>query len=314
MKNMNFKMSKEDLKLALVDTTSWIGTEAPGFYEKAFFESTAIVNFTKWLNIKSKTRIAKLDATSVMQDDDDDFGATDLNLSQKEINVAAKKINFEVAISTLEQNYLSKSLMPGSNKVVAPADFMNYVLEFSAKLAGQDIEKLTWSASDSEGLIYKALHDTSDGTTSGTTNLASKIANTTVTSSNVLAEIAKVYNAIPAAVLGKEDLVIFVSSNVMKAYKIAFGTSALSNGGFAALVTETNYLGIKLIEAKGMAVNTMFAAQLSNLGFGTDLEEDYKGIQIVDLWSSLGIPKIRFVARFKFSVDYVQPSEVVLYV
>lgn len=310
----NFKMTKDQLKLALVDSTVWDGEFASGFYQKAFFESTAISNFTKWLNIKGKERIAKIDAASVIQDDDDTFGATDINLSQKQITVQGKKINFEVAISTLEQDFISKSLQPGANTVATPAEFMNSMLDFAGKLAAQDIEKLTWSSSDSEGLVYKALHDTSDGTTSGTTNLGGKVTGTTVTSSNVFTELGKVFAAIPAQVMGKDDLVIFVSSNVMKAYKQAFGTSALSNGGFASTLGEYNYLGVKLIEAKGMSANTMFAATLSNLGFGTDLEEDYKGIMIVNLWETQGVPKIRFVARFKFSVDYVQSSEVVLYV
>lgn len=302
----NFKLNKEELKLALVDSTSgtlWTGVDAPGFYSKVFFESTALADFTKWLNIKSKAKIAKLDAASVIQDDDDAFGATDLSLSQKQIEVGAKKINLEVAISTLEQNFISQSLMPGSNNVASTGDFLNYVVDFAGKLAAQDIEKLTWSSSDTEGLVYKASADT------GTT----KVTATTVTSSNVLAELAKVYAAIPAAIMGKEDLRIYVASNVMKAYKQAFGTAALTNGGFANLLGEYNYLGVILVEAKGLGDNKMVAACKSNLGFSTDLEEDYKGIQIINLWETQGIPKLRFVARFKFAVDYVISSEVVLY-
>src|ERR1017187_7082070 len=146
-----FKLTQDELKLAINDTTSstlWTGIDAPGFYSKVLFESTAIADFTKILDAKSKVKIAKIDASSIIQEDDDTFSSSTVNLSQKQITVDGKKINLELPIATLEQSFISTSLMPGSNTMATTGDFLNYVMDYSARLAAQDIEVLTWSSSN----------------------------------------------------------------------------------------------------------------------------------------------------------------------
>ena len=49
------------------------------------------------------------------------------------------------------------------------------------------------------------------------------VTGTSVDSSNVIAEMGKVVDAIPSAIYGKEDLKLYVSKNVMKAYVRALG-------------------------------------------------------------------------------------------
>lgn len=298
-----FKLNTEELKLALNNGSSalWTGIDAPGFYSKAFFESTAVKDFTKILDAKSKVKLAKLDAASIIQDDSDSFSATDLTLNQKQVTVADKKINLELPIRSLEQSFISTSLMPGSNSMATTGDFINYTVDFAGKLAAQDIEKITWSTST--GLVYQATGDT------GTT----KVSATTVTSSNVIAELTKVYNAIPASILHKQDLVIYVSSSIYKAYRVAFSTAALSSGVFNGDLGELSFMGITVREAQGLGTNSMFAGCLSNLYFVTDLVEDYKNIMIIDYYQTSGNPVIRFASRFKFAVSYVIAEEVVVY-
>lgn len=303
----NFKLNAQEVKMALADSTSstlWTGVDLDGFYSKLFFESTAIQNFKKFLNIKSKAKIAKMDAASIIQDDGDTFSSSNATVSQKQIEVAPKRINLTMPISVLEQGFISTQLQAGSQTAsFSTGDFLNYVVDFAGRLGGQDIEKLTWSASDSEGLLYKIAADTA----------TTRVTATTVTSSNVLAEIGKVYSAASPNVLGRPDAVIYVASNVMKAYKIAFGTSALSNGGFATLLGEYNYLGIKIVEAKGMADNRMVLSYNDNLAFSTDLEDDYKNVNVLDMTQTTGDAQLRVVARFKVAFDYIISEEVVAY-
>ena len=306
MEIKTFKLNTEELKLALNNGSSalWTGIDAPGFYSKTFFESTAIKDFTKILDAKDKVKLAKLDADSIIQDDSDSFSATDLTLNQKQVTVAGKKVNLELPIRSLEQSFISTSLMPGSNSMATTGDFINYVVDFSAKLAAQDIEKLTWSTGSTQnGLIYQAKNDT------GTTIVTS----TTVTSSNVIAEMTKIYNAIPASILHKPDLVIYVSSSIYKAYRVAFSTAALSSGVYNGDLAELSFMGVKVKEAQGMGTNNAFAACLSNLYFVTDLVEDYKNLMVIDYFQTSGNPVIRVVSRFKFAVSYVIPQEVVVY-
>ncbi len=50
-----------------------------------------------------------------------------------------------------------------------------------------------------------------------------KIAGTSVTASNVVAELGSIIDALPAALYGKEDLYLYVSSNIYRAYVRALG-------------------------------------------------------------------------------------------
>ena len=302
-----FKLTQDELKLAINDTTSstlWTGIDAPGFYSKVLFESTAIADFTKILDAKSKVKIAKIDASSIIQEDDDTFSSSTVNLSQKQITVDGKKINLELPIATLEQSFISTSLMPGSNTMATTGDFLNYVMDYSARLAAQDIEVLTWSSSNSQGLMYKASADSA----------TIRVTGTTVTAGNVIAELTKVYNAILPQLLVKPDLRIYVGGSIYKAYRIAFSTAVLSSGVYNGDLSDVSFMGIKLVPSLGIGANQMFVGQLANLFYTTDLVEDYKNLNIVDLWNSIGVPSIRLVARFKFAVDYAKSEEVVYYI
>lgn len=303
----NFKLNQQEVKMALSDTTSstlWTGVDLDGFYSKLFFESTAIQNFKKFLNVKSKAKIAKMDATSIIQDDGDTFSSSNATVSQKSIEVGPKRINLTLPISVLEQGFISTQLQPGSQTAnFSTGDFLNYVVDFAGRLGGQDIEKLTWSSSDSEGLFYKMNADAN----------VVRVTGTTITTANVFTEIGKVYSGASANVLGRQDATIYLASNVMKAYKMAFGTTALSNGGFATLIGEYNYLGVKIVEAKGMADNRMVLSYNDNLAFSTDLEDDYKNVSVIDMTQTTGDAQLRVVARFKVAFDYITSEEVVAY-
>ena len=60
------------------------------------------------------------------------------------------------------------------------------------------------------------------------------VTGTTVTAANVIAEMGKIVDAIPSALYGKEDMFIYVSQNIARAYVRAlggFGASGLGAAG-----------------------------------------------------------------------------------
>jgi hypothetical protein len=83
----------------------------------------------------------------------------------------------------------------------------------------------------------------------------------------------RVVDVIPAALYGTEDLRIFVSQNVAKAYVRALGgfsVAATSNNGVQGLGTqwyngqELTFDGVPVFVANGLPANTMVATQISN--------------------------------------------------
>jgi hypothetical protein len=147
------------------------------------------------------------------------------------------------------------------------------------------------------------------------------VVGTTVTSSNVITELGKVVDAIPAAIYGKEDLFIYVPQNVYRAYVRAlggFGASGLGANGFEGrgnnqILGDLAFDGVKLFLAEGLPSNEMVAAQSSNLFFGTSLMSDWNEVKVLDMADLDGSQNVRFVMRFTANVNYAYGSEVVYY-
>ena len=147
------------------------------------------------------------------------------------------------------------------------------------------------------------------------------VVGTTVTAANVLAELGKVVDAIPAVLYGKEDLSIYVSQNVYRAYVRALG--GFQSGGQGAngydgkgnnqTIGDVYFDGVKIFVANGLANNYMMAAQKSNLFFATGLLNDQNEVKVIDMADIDGSQNVRVVMRMTGSVNYGIGSEIVLY-
>jgi hypothetical protein len=307
-------MNNKNFKLAFTDNTVFAGIDAEGFYSAALLTGKSSATFKLIPNVKSKIKLAKLDLGNILQDADCTFSATGEGaLSQKSFEVEPIKINLSYCKRTFETNYLSELMRPGSNSnEVMPATIENYLLAQVAKQTSNDLEKITWSGDTAsatyplmraDGLIKKFL---ADGTV---IDVATPVA---LTSANIVAQIGRTYDAIPATIISKEDLVIYVGTAAWKLYKQALA-NASAETNFMQNYAELFYLGVPVLEAPGLAVNRMVACQKSNLVLLTDLVSDFEEVQVLPQGNVTGEPTVRMVGEFKFGVDYIYGSEIVLY-
>ena len=132
----------------------------------------------------------------------------------------------------------------------------------------------------------------------------------------------KVVDAIPTSVYGKEDLYIYVASNVARAYIRAlggFGAQGLGGSGVNNEGTtwfngaDLAFDGVKLFVCSGMSDNTMIAAQKSNLYFGTGLLSDHNEVKLIDMADLDGSQNVRVVMRFTSGVQFGIGADIVLY-
>ena len=129
----------------------------------------------------------------------------------------------------------------------------------------------------------------------------------------------KVADVIPTAVYGKEDLRLYVSSNVARAYTRALGGfTGTGNAGFESrgtnqILGDLYFDGIQIVVSKGMADNTMIAAEKSNLFFGTGLLNDANEVRMIDMAETDGSQHVRVVMRFTAGVQYGEITDIVLY-
>ncbi len=133
-----------------------------------------------------------------------------------------------------------------------------------------------------------------------------------VNAGNVIAELGKIVDACPAALYGKEDLTLYVSNNIFRAYVRALGGFAAAgvgangydNKGTNQVLGELYFDGVKIFLANGLASNTALLAQKSNLYFATGLLNDMNEVKVIDLADVDGSQNVRVVMRFTADAKY----------
>ena len=132
-------------------------------------------------------------------------------------------------------------------------------------------------------------------------NLPASAASGSVTADNVLAKLEALVTATPDTVYGKEDHVIYVPTNVVKAYQTALGGQGTINGYLnqgAVGEKPLDFQGIPLLHSPGMTSSYLVSAQKSNLHFGTGLMSDYNRVQVLDMENLDGSQNFRVIVRY----------------
>jgi len=135
---------------------------------------------------------------------------------------------------------------------------------------------------------------------------------TTITASNVVAEMQKVTNAVPIALRRKNDLVFAISPDVAQFYNNALITAGINNG--LGGQGQDLYLGMYKLEIiNGLPANTMTIYQKKNLYFGTGLLSDHNEVRIKDMDETDLSGTVRYKMVYTAGVQYVRGNEIVLY-
>jgi hypothetical protein len=197
--------------------------------------------------------------------------------------------------------------------------FDNLPPSFEAYLASYVAEKV---AAQNEVAIWRGATGTG-GSFDGFATLialdadlpaAKEIAGTTVTASNVVAQLQLIVAQIPATIYGDPDTCIYVSQHIYRAYIQALGTlgyvDRYNNQTFGeGLVID----GVPLKMVQGLNDNTAIATRKSNLWFGTGLMSDRNMVKVIDTSETLGDENVRVVMRMTAGVQYGNISEIVTY-
>lgn len=301
--------------MGFVDNTTYTGKDTAGFYSKALLFGNTKENITIYPNVKNKIKVARLDLDNIVQADGCDFeDQNTTTLSQKTLEVCPMKINMQFCVDIFEANYLSEKLRAGSNtSEVMDKETENYLIDQVMKYVASFLEKLIWQG-DTAGSPADGPMTLCDGLLKGFDADGDIITqdSTTITVSNVIAELAKVYNKIPDTMYDTmQQLKWFIPINVAKLYKQAI--AAASAETYYVKDAELTFLGIPMVVAKGLPSNTMVVAAKENLWMGTDLISDFEDIQILNMKETTGEKKVRFIGGFKFGVNFGVSEEIVYY-
>jgi hypothetical protein len=136
---------------------------------------------------------------------------------------------------------------------------------------------------------------------------------TTLTKTNVRQAVDEIFLAIPAALLDKEDFVIFCGNDTFREYIVALREANLFHYSVDAANMETIIPGtnIKLIGVNGLnTLDYMVGICMSNMYLGTDMLNEQDKFE---LFYAKEADEMRFVVEFKLGVQVAFPDEVVFW-
>ena len=258
-------------------------------------------------NVKYKA-VMKVGAFSnLVRSADCDFDSTTsgLTLTEKVLSPTELQINLSICKRELKSDWEAAQMGFSAFDELPPL-FSDYVIARVAAEVAKATEVSIWQGSAGEGNF-----DGFETLLAADTDVVDVVAGT-VTTANVIAELQKIVDAIPSGVYGKEDLTIYISQNIAKAYvgaQAALGYRDLYHVG----QTEMNFQGIQLFATGGLADNTAVAAQKSNLFFGTGLLDDRNEVKVIDMADLDGSQNVRVVMRYTAGVQHGIGSDIVLY-
>ena len=299
--------------MALTDNTTFYGKDAEGFFKKVLTTGVAKNELSLIPNVKSKIKLAYSDLGNILQADDCSFSATgEGTLNQKTMEVCDLKVNLEYCATTFEANYLSLQLKAGSNNdEVMPASYADFVVNYVAEKVSSDLEKVMFQGNTATASYPYSLCDGLNKLLLADSDVVDVSATASLTSANVVTELNRVLDAVPAEVRQEANFKIFVSQQIAFAYKQA---QAVTQGGlFLVGDKELNYLGYRLIPTSGLSAKQMIAFNSDKVFFLTDLTSDWDEIIMIPQRNISGARTERFATALKFGVNYLYGNEIVFY-
>jgi len=303
-------------------TSTYAGEFAGKYISAALLSGSTIANggIEVLPNVKYKQVIQKVATDGIVKNATCDFDATStVTLTERIITPEEFQVNLQLCKKDFHNTWEAITMGYSAFDNLPPS-FADFLIAHVAAKVAEKTEQNIWkgataTAGEFDGLVTLA---TADATVIDVASPASG----GITAANVIAELGKVVDAIPATLYGKEDLYLYVSQSVARAYVRAlggFGASGLGANGTNSMGTQwwnngsLSFDGVKIFVANGMADDYVMAAQKSNLYFGTGLLSDQNEVQVIDLAGIDGSQNVRVVMRFSAAVQYGIGSEIVLY-
>jgi len=286
-------------------TTSNFAGKAAGFYISAALKQANSLDYLTMIeNIKYKSNIQKMAGSGVVADATCDFtGAGTLALTEKVLEPKNLQINLDLCKSTLLDSWEALQMRAGAG-APPPASFDDYVISYMGEIIAEATEESIWT-----GTAVAGKFNGFNGAVTGLllpgvdATVVQDAATAAYTAANIIANLQAAVAAIPTAVLGKEDLHIYMNQKTYRYYISAISTlgyvNAYNMNGDYSPVFE----GYKIAVCNGQIDNQVVIAQKSNMFFGTDLLSDATRITLMDMAALDGSDNMRLVARYSAGVQ-----------
>lgn len=290
--------------------TNFVGNVAGEYVGKMIKEANTISQnlVTILPNVVSTTFLRKVETAEGFVDYVCGFNPTG-SITLSEYPITPKKIKWESELckEDFRQLWTAQEMGFSAHNDTLPATEQAAILDQMGKVIARKVDVDIWNgvlATDGDlgGLIPQLVADAT----------VIDVVGTAITSANVEAELGKFVDAVPDEVIGALDLVLGVSTNVLRALKKVQGSFARSNGTFTN-PSEFDFNGYTLTEIKALPANTMVGYAKSNVTFVTGLLADHNEIRVKDMDESDLSGQIRMKVVLTGAIGYAYGAEIVLY-
>lgn len=274
--------------------------------------------------VKGPTALPTMDTDAVFATQSCTFDPSGTTTFSEVILTPGKiKVEEKICPKDLEAYFTAQALKAGSTyEDFGNADFQAaYLAKKNARIASQ-LETAIWqgdSGSATANLnkfngLQKIIAAGSpiDANVSGYTGVATI---TTITSSNVIAATEGIYKAIPAAVMAKGDVKIWVGYDWYRLLILAYRALNLFSYNPQDVNAQSFILpgtNVEIVPVNGLnGTGDAYAISLSNMAIGFDLEAEENNYK---MWYSVDNNDVRFRAEWKVGVAVGFTTECVKFV
>jgi hypothetical protein len=331
---------RQNLALPTFTQNTYAGEFAGEYIAAALLSAKTLDNklVTIKPNVKYKSVIQKLDVSGIVQDASCDFVTSgSVALSERILEPKELQVNLELCKQEFVDSWESLQLGFSAFDTI-PASFNDYLISYVAGQVAQATEIAIWQGTATNGSFPGFQSLLSASVAANTTVVSGSITVSTgvipafsgsstvvggqpisgsITSANVLAKMNDVVNSIPTAVYGKEDLLLYVGTQVGKAYQQALAGGAIGANGWNNQLNvgekPFNFNGIEIVLCPGLGDSKIVAAQKSNLFFGTGLLSDHNEVRVLDMANLDGSQNYRIIMRYTAGVQFGIGSDIVYY-
>ena len=328
-------MSNRKYNLADVDnslnnlTTTYSGEFAGKYISAALLSGKTLAEGSIEIkpNVAYKEVIKKVsDDASFIQNATCDFNldADVVSLTERILEPEEFQVNLQFCKKDFVQDWESIQMGYSAYRNTPPK-FTDFILGHVIAKVAEKTERNIWqgvngNAGEFDGftVLLGADGDVNDASADNSAG----VTQTAYNSTNVLDLLGNVVDALPSAVYGKEDVKIWVPTNVMQAYIRALGGFGASGLGAAGTNDQGSqwynmgnalaFEGIKIQHAPGMPSTNIVAGQTSNLYFGTGLLSDHNEVKLIDMSDIDGSQNFRIVMRYTAGIQYGIGGDLVL--
>jgi hypothetical protein len=302
-------------------TTTYAGEFSGKYIAAALLSAPTLEKggFTIHPNVKYKQVIQKVGTNDIIKNATCDFDATStVTLTERILQPEEFQVNLQLCKKDFHSTWQAAE-MGFSAFDVMPKSFVDFLIAHVSEKVAANMETTIWTgvnntAGQFAGICTQIAADAALPS-------AQEVAGTTVDAGDVITELGKLVDAIPARLYGHPDLKLYVSQNIYKAYVRAlggFGASGLgangyNNQGTNQVLGDVFFDGIPVFMANGMAANTAIATPSSNLHFATGILNDMNLVKVLDMADLDGSENVRVIMRFTADAKYGFAEDMVTY-